>query len=75
MDEYTAQMMWARIHTKELTVGHVGQPCHRVPVAVQFGSEGPRETLPRPSTSNVRIVGHVIIIIIVDKLMISHLPV
>ena len=37
--------------------------------------ESPRDPFPGPSGLHVPVLGHVIIVIKVDKLMISHLPI
>lgn len=75
MKKHAGQMMPVRISTKQLAVCHVAYPCEGMPVAVKVGGECPDNAFGGPSLPNLPVFSHIIIIIKVDKLMISYLPV
>ena len=68
-------MVPPRIETKELVVHHMGEPGERMPISGLGGCKGPNYGLAGESRLHVGIVGDVDIIVIVDKLMVFHLPV
>ncbi len=69
------QMVPSGFQPEELNVQHVGKPGQRVPVAGMGGGEGPGDALETQPRPNMRILGHIIYVIVVDKIIIRNLPV
>jgi hypothetical protein len=63
------------IQTKQSAVHHVGKPGERMPISCLSGSKGPPYGFAGEPQLHLRVVGDVDIIVVVDKVMILHLPV
>ena len=68
-------MVSSGIKAIKLGVQHVRQPCQRVPIGYIGSSKGPNDTLAGQSFVHVMIFDDVLIIVKIDKLEVSHLPV
>ena len=75
MEEHVREMMALRIEVEEFIVEHMGDPRQRVPVRSMSSRERPGDTLLRKSFLNLSIVCNILIIIIVEKLVTTDLPI
>jgi hypothetical protein len=69
------QVVPPRTHSEELNIQHVGEPRQGMPVTGMTRREGPFKTFHGQTGLYLRVLGDIHIIIIVDELMILHLPV
>ncbi len=75
MDHDVGQMRRAAVHAEELTIEHVRQPRQRVPVRGVAGDESPHESSTSQSIANVRVVGDVVWIVVVEKCEVANLEI
>jgi hypothetical protein len=70
-------MMHSRIHSGNLAVHHVGEPCDRVPVGIVFvfKAESPCDVFKVDTGPHMRISSDIHIVVKVYEFKISHLPV
>jgi hypothetical protein len=75
MKQQVGEVMAHGIEAVELAVKHMGQPSERVPIGCMGCGKGPNKTLMGKPSLNVRIFANVLCVVVMDKVMICHLPV
>ena len=75
MKEEICEVMSAWIKAVEGAISHVRQPGYRMPIAEINGAEGPTDARPGQAGLNVRVLGNVFVVIVVDEFMMSQRPI
>jgi hypothetical protein len=75
VQQHAGQVMSPGFQPEQLTVQHVGQPRHRMPVGGVATSQCPPGVCPGQPTGHVRVIQHIHIVIVVDEVMARRRPV
>ena len=66
------KVMSPRLESPQFDIKHVRHPCQWVPITGVRVGECPYHVLPGETAKNMRIVGHVFVIVIVDEIVVPH---
>src|SRR5579862_509056 len=69
MDQQTGEVMSCSIEMEELVIQRMREPGQRMPISLLGRSERPTDRIPAEAGANVRILGDVTIVIVVDETM------
>ena len=74
VEQDIGQMMAAGAQSVKLAVQHMGNPGQRMPVGGMDVGERPDDPLERQSPGDFRVIIHVIVVVVIDKVVPQRLP-
>ena len=67
MNQQAGEVVSGRILLEQLIIKRVRQPGERMPVSLLRGSEGPSDRVPAQPVADVRILGDIAVVVIIDE--------